>query len=134
EWAPSMQRRMRHLTRTVNGSPRSLSSRLRVVGKLPVDITPRASGSRRGSAPPTLEAPARHTSRSALDRPGTPRGSALVVEDLGQGVFDRDEVGLIGHHGVDVLVGVRVFIDEVFGARVVPRAGSHVVGERLAGK
>jgi len=46
---------------------------------------------------------------------------ALVVEDLGQGVVDGDEVLLVVHDLVDVLVGPRVLVDERFGISVVPR-------------
>ncbi len=46
---------------------------------------------------------------------------ALVVEDLGQGVVDGDEVLLVVHDLVDVLVGPWVLVDERFGISVVPR-------------
>ncbi|CAB0708765.1 hypothetical protein FRC0038_01876 [Corynebacterium diphtheriae] len=45
--------------------------------------------------------------------PSWRRLGALDVEDLAQGVLDLDELGGIGHHAVDVLVGVRNLIDEL---------------------
>src|SRR5882762_819692 len=46
---------------------------------------------------------------------------ALVVEDLAEGVADLDEVGLVGHHLVDVLVGGRDLVDEGLGPVRQPR-------------
>lgn len=58
------------------------------------------------------------------------RGSAVlgafVVEDLAQGVFDLDQVRLIRHHLINVLIRHRVFVEERFGLVVVPRTIAHL--------
>ena len=50
----------------------------------------------------------------------------FVVEDLRERVLDGDEVGLVGHDLIDVLVGAGVFVDEGLGVLVVPRLALHL--------
>src|SRR3569623_3323482 len=58
---------------------------------------------------------------------------ALHAQDLAQGVFDVDQVGLGGHDGVDVLVGGRRLVDAGGVAAAFDALdGAGVVGQRDA--
>ena len=45
-----------------------------------------------------------------------------------QRVVDRHEVALVLHHDIDVLVGERVFVEQLGGV-AVPRDAGHGLGE-----
>src|SRR5437763_6832030 len=60
-----------------------------------------------------------------------PRSGALVIEHLAQRVLDLDEVGLVGHDDIDVLVRRRVLVEKLPRLVRVPGPTRHLLGQRL---
>src|SRR3954453_13676642 len=60
-----------------------------------------------------------------------PRSGALVVEHLAQRVLDLDEVGLVGHDDIDVLVRRRMLVEQLPRLVRVPGPTRHLLGQRL---
>src|SRR2546425_11040890 len=58
-----------------------------------------------------------------------PRSDTLVVDQPAQGVQHLDEVGLVGHHLVHVLVGGGDLVDQLSGASGKPRPVLHRLGQ-----
>ena len=83
--------------------------------KRPFRTCDRLRGTKRGlrKRPPRFNV-GRQTVALAVTERGMCHGvsGALVVEHLRQGVLDLDEVGLIRHHLIDVLVSRGNLIDE----------------------
>ena len=60
-----------------------------------------------------------------------PLTDALVVDDRGEPVHRLDQVGLVGHHGLEVLVRIRMLVDQLAGRALLPGLAVHAGHERL---
>src|SRR5580704_14275991 len=70
-----------------------------------------------------------------MDLPALPPEiGPLVVEDLSEAMKHLDQISLIGHHPVDVLVRAGDLIDELVGVAGLPHPVAHLRGQVGAGE